>query len=50
MAKITTTARATEVTLAPAWKADLPLASYVQIYPRLDARAKEKRVSRDAGR
>lgn len=45
MAKITTTARPTEVTLAPAWKADLPLASYVQIYPRVSKPEQRRNVS-----
>ncbi len=45
MAKITTTAKPTEVLLAPSWKIDLPTTSYVQIYPRVSTPEQKKNVS-----
>ncbi len=45
MAKIVTTAQQPEENPAPGWKVDLPLASYVQIYPRVSTPEQKKNVS-----
>jgi hypothetical protein len=45
MAKITSTAKPTPVTFGSSWKIDLPVESYIQIYPRVSTPEQKKNVS-----